>query len=188
MKGYDRFNKHFDRLTQQEKADYAKAFVSNLNKTMDKINKDNFESDERNRNRKDGDLQKFELNEAINFEHKKMEARILDSKREHLDVFNYCDLETLSVLTPEMDEGIKGFFNDYVTDKFRIAHSFTDYQDRISDAIFKSHTKIQRVGIVERINEEFPEHNPEIKQEKDLDIKEEPKKETKKKRRFGFFK
>lgn len=154
-----RFNKQFDSLSKLEQANYARAFTKKLNKTVESINKSNHcpikEDDQ------------FDFNTAIRNDHARKESLITASKIKNLDVFNYCNIDEIEVLTPEMENGIKNFVSDFLRNKFEIVHSFSGYHERINDSIFRSDKNITKEGIVECIHQrvdEIEKEEPKIEE------------------------
>lgn len=151
------FNDKFDSLSQQQKARYAEAFLNKLNHNLDEINQWT-QADRKSVEKKNYDnLDMYRRDILIVENNEKMEGNIRNAKIKHLDVFNYCDVSKLNVLTPEMEDGIKGFVADYFNDNMKILHAFNTFHDLIGDAILGVDENIQSRGITSFISKEMRE-------------------------------
>lgn len=102
----------FDNLNKTEKIEYAKKLLENVENIQVKIKGDCFYHFDIVTNNKAKDLNEHGAHEIFLEESQKLDADFTKSKIKNLYPLKEVDLNSIPVLTKEMESGIRGFLQD----------------------------------------------------------------------------
>ena len=103
----------FDNLNKTEKVEYAKKLLENVENIQVKIKGDCFHHFDIVTNNKAKDLNEHSAHEIFLEESQKLDADFTKSKIKNLYPLKEVDINSIPVLTKEMELGIRGFLRDF---------------------------------------------------------------------------
>lgn len=115
------FKEQFSKLEQKEKVDFAKNLLEKVDEATDFLTLSmNTWFRRMTKSRTNDDLRGFEGAEFKLINVQKEDSAFSKLKIEHLSSFKEIKIDDINVLTPEMEDGINGFVNEYCAKKFKL--------------------------------------------------------------------
>lgn len=136
MEHRNSFEVQFSALNRKDKLDYAKGFINGIESEHQRLKNTVSHYFRLVTKNKSSSIQQHRHNEGILEKFQKMDAQITRGKAAHLRDFMYVDLENITILTPDMENGIKDFVFALENNDFKMLHDISGYHDSFKNVVY----------------------------------------------------